>query len=268
MTDDNILDDFTVEPEHNKETLIKYLQKYPHLSNRLIELYFEFLWQRLEIDELTEEDKRQFEVLMNEISNKPNTFTTPEVEEIDFVEPSEDERGQWLEATTTYVSGLEDWCFKLLAQEKSSRTTIQSQQAEIELSNKEIKGMDALIESQSRLIGDACARIDELEGVLKIALSMKDYADSWDYKEVEDMVEAAKQALAGTGEVSPWKPIETAPKDGTQIIVFGVHFYNGPYMLIASYDNNEKAFMQSCHSPTGHDFLTHWIPLPPAPEGE
>ena len=61
-----------------------------------------------------------------------NTRTSPEGGEVDLVEPSDDERSQWLEATEAYVSGLEDWTFKLLAQEVVSRTRIQSQQSEIE----------------------------------------------------------------------------------------------------------------------------------------
>jgi len=64
-----------------------------------------------------------------------------------------------------------------------------------------------------------------------------------------------------------WQPIETAPKDGTWVLV--VH---GIYMAVAFADpENDFAWTMD----DGHDYLpclrrdlanpTHWMPLPEAP---
>lgn len=73
-----------------------------------------------------------------------------------------------------------------------------------------------------------------------------------------------------------WQPIETAPKDGTEII--GVYVPTGPYdadYSIIEWDGKywvgkcdgyraieaQSDFRTEFHTP----FVTHWMPLPPPP---
>lgn len=73
-----------------------------------------------------------------------------------------------------------------------------------------------------------------------------------------------------------WQPIETAPKDGTDILVFQPKFvkYN-----IDSWQRNRMAVVSwnttnwtishvggwECEEEFDWDALTHWMPLPEAP---
>ena len=67
--------------------------------------------------------------------------------------------------------------------------------------------------------------------------------------------------------MSGWKPIETAPKDGT-IILVGVWDY-GPDIASASWNGKfwdmELYGYQYCGDPEFSD-PTHWMPLPAPPE--
>ncbi|WP_424441089.1 DUF551 domain-containing protein [Parvibaculum sp.] len=59
-----------------------------------------------------------------------------------------------------------------------------------------------------------------------------------------------------------WQPIETAPKDGTKILLTGPHDANGRYMEVCGYwkDRFPVTWMD------GHGEPTHWMPLPAPPE--
>lgn len=66
----------------------------------------------------------------------------------------------------------------------------------------------------------------------------------------------------------PWQPIETAPKDGTLIVVWS-KFYRTAFTVCWNKDSNcfelphplKNIFLNS-------DNFTHWMPLPEEPEGE
>lgn len=65
--------------------------------------------------------------------------------------------------------------------------------------------------------------------------------------------------------MSEWQPIETAPRDGTPILVGCV----GRGVLIATWYERMKCFSEAI---TGTDLWgaktpTHWMPLPPPPAG-
>jgi hypothetical protein len=69
------------------------------------------------------------------------------------------------------------------------------------------------------------------------------------------------------------KTIETAPKDGTKIMVFakwGWDIYtpkDEPYWAVARYGKWEKRFVQTSENPY-EDYATdatHWMPVPPDP---
>ena len=64
-----------------------------------------------------------------------------------------------------------------------------------------------------------------------------------------------------------WKPIETAPKDGTEILVHAKDRPIGKSMTVAFWVSHGWAFLES---PLGvlylGDDITHWMPLPESPE--
>lgn len=84
--------------------------------------------------------------------------------------------------------------------------------------------------------------------------------------------EDARQALAGAGEVDGWRPIETAPKDGTLVILW-VHsmLMKGP--LVARWDQSdgfEDEQREWCAMIPGLGLadlreytVTHWMPILP-----
>ena len=69
-------------------------------------------------------------------------------------------------------------------------------------------------------------------------------------------------ALPDATPQAQWQPIETAPKDGTEILVFGESGVAtdswSPGCYVSETEDAEAGW-----SMLGH---THWMPLPPAPE--
>ena len=73
-----------------------------------------------------------------------------------------------------------------------------------------------------------------------------------------------------------WQPIETAPKDGTEILAyFGPHTgvvqvswnspdYDGFKLWVVDDRKHGPYYLRGYSNP----YPTHWMPLPPAPEGE
>ena len=80
---------------------------------------------------------------------------------------------------------------------------------------------------------------------------------------------AALAALAAQPAPSPWRPIETAPKDGTRILC-------GRFVTNCPYDRDGTIDVDQWYEPLGgfSQFNmrfwppTHWMPLPPAPKEE
>ncbi len=70
-----------------------------------------------------------------------------------------------------------------------------------------------------------------------------------------------------------WQPIETAPRDGTSIVVRGFigRTLHGPceheYFEVAYYRKDWGRFMRqsSGDGEIGSGYLTHWLPLPEPP---
>jgi len=63
--------------------------------------------------------------------------------------------------------------------------------------------------------------------------------------------------------MSEWQPIETAPKDGTEILTYR----KARLISVASYWPHEGA--EWCVSDGVHILnVTHWMPLPPPPASE
>jgi hypothetical protein len=64
-----------------------------------------------------------------------------------------------------------------------------------------------------------------------------------------------------------WQPIETAPRDGTDVLLV---WYEKNCMIVAGWDDeqhDEPYRWASLDGPVYHkDAFSHWMPLPEAPE--
>lgn len=89
----------------------------------------------------------------------------------------------------------------------------------------------------------------------------------------EDLAKVAAAAITG------WQPIETAPKDGTEVLLFTVQeiddFCDEAFtaVQIGHWDFGNDRGDRVWHRPAGwHQTKigdpTHWMPLPPAPEAQ
>ena len=60
-----------------------------------------------------------------------------------------------------------------------------------------------------------------------------------------------------------WQPIEIAPKDGTEILVWN----DGNEAFVAFWHERKSKWMWTIHDLNGDEYLspTHWMPLPPHP---
>ena len=92
--------------------------------------------------------------------------------------------------------------------------------------------------------------------------------------EARAALKAADAVSAGAG----WMPIETAPKDGTMLLLAGFNFGNpqrGQHITAGSW-RNERGWWEGLPDPVAEHLtantqlnnLTHWMPLPAAPGSE
>ena len=84
-----------------------------------------------------------------------------------------------------------------------------------------------------------------------------------------EVIRAERQRcyMLGVAAASQWRPIETAPKDGTVILAFRA-LPCGPEMSSVAWKHKEHAFGNSgWHYPEWNG-PTHWMPLPSAPTKE
>lgn len=63
-----------------------------------------------------------------------------------------------------------------------------------------------------------------------------------------------------------WQPIETAPRDGTPILAYGVGCGPAPYAAIAWEPVHESWACCWDNWPLEDYAATHWMPLPEPPE--
>ena len=59
--------------------------------------------------------------------------------------------------------------------------------------------------------------------------------------------------------MSEWQPIETAPKDGTEILVYRQNYLMQPIGVDKFNKYGQWTYSDSNHNPT------HWMPLPKSP---
>lgn len=72
------------------------------------------------------------------------------------------------------------------------------------------------------------------------------------------LLREAAEALARRGE---WRLIETAPRDGTPMLVHSRHGWIGR----VRWSTEEECFEDEHTEFVRPDWLTHWMPLPPPP---
>jgi len=77
------------------------------------------------------------------------------------------------------------------------------------------------------------------------------------------------------GGMGTWQPIETAPKDGTELLLFGAFAWNGyddqtmTGSTVGRWDSDERAWVASNANPyVDYGEPTHWMPLPDHPTEE
>ena len=70
--------------------------------------------------------------------------------------------------------------------------------------------------------------------------------------------------------MNQWQPIDTAPKDGTIILVYYIGPWDQKHVLEASWCSKDGDYNNPCWWPEWHgtmidDHITHWMPLPDPP---
>lgn len=63
--------------------------------------------------------------------------------------------------------------------------------------------------------------------------------------------------------MSEWQPIETAPRDGSKVLAYDPGWCGGT-MAIARWWDGE---FRTGNLPGEEMYPTHWMPLPPPPDG-
>lgn len=67
--------------------------------------------------------------------------------------------------------------------------------------------------------------------------------------------------------MTDWRPIETAPKDETEILVCDARIYGGFYQVV--FCSQPGWHWQTSDGPVFHpSAFTHWMPLPEPPSAE
>jgi hypothetical protein len=83
--------------------------------------------------------------------------------------------------------------------------------------------------------------------------------------QLKDLVAAAFDSRGlryGPEKAAKWQPIETAPKDGTWVLVYSASWKDAP-PEVSQYDESFGWYMPGHEEP--NEVLTHWLPLPAAP---
>ena len=78
-------------------------------------------------------------------------------------------------------------------------------------------------------------------------------------------IKATAPPPSSPGELVRWQPIETAPKDKPILIAVGKAVGSGCWRTAKHWDTTGHAiYADGCDMPS---HATHWMPLPPAPDG-
>lgn len=66
--------------------------------------------------------------------------------------------------------------------------------------------------------------------------------------------------------MSDWKPIQTAPKDRTPVLIYGKDCIDSPFTITICWFTESKTWLTDYDNDLYE--ATHWMPLPPAPKKE
>lgn len=115
-------------------------------------------------------------------------------------------------------------------------------------------------------------KIEAARSVLKARIDVADrteiFADNLDANKVIDALCDLALSALDQERLQPveWLPIETAPKDGTRIILaWGGASVVGYYLDNSGYRNPWKGWRTPSMEPTPRGLITHWMPLPATP---
>ncbi len=105
--------------------------------------------------------------------------------------------------------------------------------------------------------------------------------NSYLFSHIESQLESLKEIEKLRAEVqelrakSEWQPIETAPKDGTSIMIYTDNCEYGfglvetiSHSACAFYSKTKGYFISDAWNDINYKSPTHWRPLPEAPEGK
>lgn len=88
----------------------------------------------------------------------------------------------------------------------------------------------------------------------------------------EDFNRLFASALARKGAKAEWRPIETAPKDGTEILLLIQFPDQKPVFVVARYRGGASPWRwvpcEDGAASYSEEYATHWMPLPPPPQQE
>ena len=116
------------------------------------------------------------------------------------------------------------------------------------------------------LESDLAAANDEITRLrAEVATMTNDYFRR--HRECGDMAQEVirlRAEVEALRAATPWQPIETAPRDGTEILVYTC---SGCFYVV-SYDDIYSAPWRVINSEGFREHVpTHWMPLPPPPTG-
>lgn len=89
-------------------------------------------------------------------------------------------------------------------------------------------------------------------------------ASGFDYDFDNEQYAAIDAAIAA---LNPWQPIETAPKDGTRVLVCGTH-WEDRQPIIVEWDPDYELWATPYGVLLGEGLPDVWSPLPPPPAQE
>lgn len=99
------------------------------------------------------------------------------------------------------------------------------------------------------------------EGLVKLQFQLEGvpYEPLW--PTLEALITLARRGLA-----SQWQPIETAPKDGTRILVYRKGAKRYPLVSVDSFESVKWPWPPCWYHSPSDEQPTHWMPLPEPPK--
>lgn len=95
-----------------------------------------------------------------------------------------------------------------------------------------------------------------------------DYCGSAHDYDASDTISCLRDQVRHANERATWHPIDTAPKDGTEILVCGPEWLRAG---VAVWSEHDACWQEACNVEP-HQYTTrpptHWMPLPEPPEGK